>query len=121
MAVPKFPSKFLKLGSNVEDGDVIRFLDAPTMDSDDKLVCTVGIIPAGFKEMTEKKKFQVNKTNYKAVALLYGEDCDKWVGKEVQIYEGVANNPSTGQEGPSIKLKAVGGADPNDVNELINR
>jgi hypothetical protein len=113
MAVPKFPSKFLKLGSNVEDGDVIRFLDAPTMDSDDKLVCTVG--------MTEKKKFQVNKTNYKAVALLYGEDCDKWVGKEVQIYEGVANNPSTGQEGPSIKLKAVGGADPKDVNELINR
>jgi hypothetical protein len=121
MAIPKFPSKFLKLGSNVENGDVIRFLDAPIMDLEDKLYCNVGIIPKGFKEMTQKKKFQINKTNYKTIALLYGADCAEWVGKEVQIYEGTANNPSTGEPVPSIKLKAVGGADPEDVNNFINK
>jgi hypothetical protein len=116
MAIPKFPSKFLKLGSNVSDGDVIRFLDAPTMDADDKLICNVGIIPKGFKEMTERKKFQVNKTNYKATAAIFGPDCDHWVGKEMQVYEGVANNPSNGQEVPTIKLKQVGGVDPEEVD-----
>ena len=120
MAIPKFPSQFLKLGSNVEEGDIIRFLDAPMMDSEDKLTCNVGILPKGFKEMTEKKKFRVNKTNYKAVASLYGEDCDNWVGKEVQIKKVMANNPSTGQEVPSIKLVAVGGAPLGDVEDLIS-
>lgn len=110
----------MKLGSNVEDGDIIRFLDAPTMDADDKLTGTVGIIPKGFKEMSERKKFQINKTNYKATAELYGKDCENWVGKEMQIYAGTANNPSTGEEVPSIKLKSVGGDNPADVQDFIN-
>ncbi len=121
MAIPKFPSKFLKLGSNIEDGDIIRFLDEPKMDADDKLTGNVGIIPKGFKEMAEKKKFSVNKTNYNAVALLFGEYCAGWVGKEVQIKVGTANNPKTGKEGPSIKLVAVGGSDPQDVNDFLTK
>ena len=121
MAIPKFPSKFLKLGSNVEEGDIIRFLDEPKMDADDKLIATVGIIPKGFAQMTEQKKCQINKTNYKAVAKLYGEDCDKWVGKEVQIKVGTANNPNTGEPGPSILLVAVGGDSTADVEEFLGK
>ena len=121
MAIPKFPAKFLKLGSNVEEGDVIRFLDAPAMDADDKLIGTVGIIPKGFKDMTEKKKCQINKTNYNAVSKLYGKDCADWVGKEVQIHEGVANNPQTGQPGPSIVFVAVGGGDFSDVSDFLDK
>ena len=121
MAIPKFPSKFLKLGSNVQEGDIIRFLDEPRMDADDKLVGLVGIIPQGFSQMTEQKKFQVNKTNYKAVAALYGEDCADWVGKEMQVNKIMANNPSTGVEGPTIKLVAFGGTDAKDVSDFINK
>ena len=118
----KFPSKFLKLGTNCEEGDVLRFLDVPMMDLDgEKLGCTVGIIPVGFKEMTTQKKFNINKTNYKSVAALYGSNTDNWKGKEVQIREITVNNPQTGVEGPGIKLVAVGGADAEDVADFIAR
>lgn len=115
----KFPSKFLKPNVNCEEGDVIRFLDIPMMDAEDKLMCNVGIIPSGFKEMTEKKKFQINKTNFKAIAALFGSNTDNWKGKEMQIHVGTANNPQTGEEAPSIKLKAVGGENPEDVEKFI--
>ena len=115
----KFPSKFLKPGINCEEGDVIRFLDIPVMDAEDKLMGTVGIIPVGFKEMTDKKKFQINKTNFKAISALYGTNTDNWKGKEMQIHIGSANNPQTGEEVPSIKLKAVGGDNPQDVSDFI--
>jgi hypothetical protein len=121
MSIPKFPSKFLKIRVNVKDGDLIRFLDEPRMDADDKLVGLVGIIPQGFSQMTEQKKFQVNKTNYKATAAVHGEDCAEWVGKEMQVREVVANNPSTGMEGPTIKLVAVGGVEGQDVNDFLNK
>lgn len=117
----KFPSPFLKPEINVFEGDVIRFLDIPLMGLDGKLVGTVGIIPVGFKDMTEQKKFQINKTNFKAIAKLYGTNTDGWKGKEVQIHIGVANNPQTGEEGPSIKIKAVGGENPADVEEFLNK
>ena len=117
----KFPSKFLKAGVNIEEGDVIRFLDAPALNSDDELVATVGIIPSGFAQMTEQKKFQINKTNFKAIAALYGTNSDNWVKKEMQIHIGTANNPKTGEDGPSIKLVAVGGNEAEDVQSFINK
>ncbi len=117
----KFPSKFLKAEVNANEGDIIRFLDIPKMDLDDNLVGTVGIIPMGFKEMTEQKKFQINKTNFKAISKLFGTNTDNWKGKEVQIHIGTANNPNNGEEVASIKVKAVGGADPEDVEEFNNR
>ena len=117
----KFPSKFLKAGINCEEGDVIRFLDIPAMDSDENLVGLVGIIPVGFKDMTDRKKFQINKTNFKAIATLYGTNSDNWKGKEMQVHIGAANNPKTGEDVPSIKLKAVGGENPQDVVDFINK
>lgn len=117
----KFPSKFLKAGINCEEGDVIRFLDAASMDIDENLTVTVGIIPKGFSQMTEQKKFQINKTNFKAISALFGTNSDKWVGKEMQIHVGTANNPKTGEDVPAIKLKAVGGENPADVDDFLNK
>ena len=117
----KFPSKFLKAGVNIEEGDIIRFLDIPAFDAENHLVATVGIMPKGFSQMTEQKKFQINKTNFKAISALYGTNSDNWKGKEMEVHIGTANNPQTGTEGPSIKLKAVGGDNPSDVEEFINQ
>ena len=89
------------------------------MDLEDKLVCNVGVLPKGFSQMTVQTKCQVNKTNYKAVSAIYGEDCADWVGKEVQIKRVMANNPKTGEEVPSIKFVAVGGASTEEAADFI--
>jgi len=39
----------------------------------------------------------------------------------MQVYIGTANNPQTGQDVPSVKLKAVGGENPADIEEFVNR
>lgn len=110
----KFDSKFLKIGVNIEEGDVIRFLDEGYKDDEGNWIFMVGVRPNGFKEMTAQKKFQLNKTNFKSVSALYGTNSDEWVGKEMQIKQGVANNPNSGEEVPALRLVPVGGADDED-------
>jgi hypothetical protein len=117
----KFPSKFLKANVNVEEGDCIKFVDVGAQDDKGQWIFTVAIIPKDVGVATETKKFQMNKKNFKAVSALYGTNSDNWKGKEMQVHIGTANNPQTGEEVPSIQLKAVGGADPEDVREFNER
>ena len=39
-----------------------------------------------FKEGREKKPLAMNSTNCKAIAAMYGNDTDQWVGKRITIY-----------------------------------
>lgn len=116
----KFDSQFLKLGVNVEEGDGIRFLDSGAQDLDGKWIFMVGVIPQGFSQMTKQKKFQLGKKNFDAVSAVYGTNSDNWKGKDMEIKEVTVNNPSTGKDGPSIRLVAPGGTDPEVVKEILN-
>lgn len=39
-----------------------------------------------FREGKEKKPLALNSTNCKAIAALYGNDCDAWIGKRITLY-----------------------------------
>lgn len=107
----KFPSDFLKLGTNVEHGDEIRFLDAGELDPEtERYIFSVSVIKAG-KDI-ETKKFNLNKTNFKAVAALYGTNSDAWIGKLMRVTSMQVRNPQTGLIGPGITLTAPNPAAP---------
>ena len=111
-----YPSEWLKIGVNVEAGDHIRFLDAGVMDPDKgSWEFNVGIIHNGAP--TESKKFNLNKTNSKAVVELYGDETDSWVGKLMKIASIKVRNPQSGAmvdsialEKPDAQLAAADGA-----------
>ncbi len=100
-----FPSEWLKIGVNVATGDTIRFIDAGILDDDtERYVFQVEIYHDGL--MTEKKKFNLNKTNFKAVAAVYGTNSDAWVGKEMIVNSVKTRNPALGVLVDSIALTA---------------
>lgn len=87
---PKFESPWLKANDNVKHGDYVRFMDEGTErpSNDGKgtdCILRVGVIPQGQKEVVTEKQFQLNKTNYKATAEIYGSDTKGWIGKEMQV------------------------------------
>lgn len=87
---PKFESPWLKANENVKHGDYVRFLDEgterPSKDGKgNDYIMRLGVIPQASKEISVEKQFQLNKTNYKATASVYGADTKNWVGKEMQV------------------------------------
>jgi len=54
--------------------------------------------------VTENKKFDLNKTNFKAISAAYGSNSDAWVGKEMKVNKVKVRNPSTGTLVDSIAL-----------------
>ena len=100
-----FPSEWVKIGVNVKQGDTIRFLDAGTLDPEtERYIFQVEIYSNGL--MTEVKKFNLNKTNYKVISALYGSNSDAWVGKEMIVNSVKTRNPQTGLLVDSIALTA---------------
>ncbi len=98
----KFPSEWLKIGVNVQPGDLIRFMDAGTQDAEGNWVFNVQIIHEG--NLTETKKFQLNKTNHKVISELHGTNSDNWVGQDMQVDTIKQRNPQTGLPVDSILL-----------------
>ena len=80
-------SDWLKAKVNVQDGDHIRYLDEGANDVDrdgkDRLIVLVGVVKG--TEIVAQKKFQVNKTNLKATAAMYGFNTKGWIGKEMRV------------------------------------
>lgn len=101
----KFPSKWLKLGVNVEVGDRIMFTDKGTFEPENEnYVFVVQIVHNGVP--TETKKFSLNKGNFTAVSALYGTNSDEWVGKEMEVNKIRVRNPQTGLTVDGIELSA---------------
>lgn len=113
-----FPSAWLKAGVNVNQGDNIRFLDEGEQDKNDNWVFLVGIVPDGKNEITEQKKFQINKKNFDAVAKIYGTNSDNWVGKEMKVRVVKVMNPRTDEMVKAVRLIAPGGMVASDVDDL---
>lgn len=93
----EFPSPWLKADENVQHGDNIRFMDEGEMrqgKNGPEYIVTVGIIPSGEKEIADKKKFSLNKTNFESIRDFIGSDDTKnWVGKEMQVITMKVKNP----------------------------
>ena len=101
----KFPSDWLKINDNVQEGDTIRFADAGTLDPEnDQYVFNVDIFHGGVK--TETKKFNLNRTNFKVINAVYGTNSDAWVGKDMVVNKLKVRNPQTGLMVDSIALTA---------------
>ena len=99
-----FPSNWLKIGENVQDGDIVKFLDAGKFDNEkDSWEFEMQIYSAG--QAGEKKQFNLNKTNFKAMKALYGDDSDVWVGKAMKVCKIKARNPQLGTMVDSILLE----------------
>lgn len=104
----KFPSEWLKINENVQAGDIIRFKDAGALDPENETYTfNVEVIHAG--QVTETKKFTLNKTNFKAISALYGTNSDAWLGKEMTVNAIKVRNPQTGLLVDSIALSAPTG------------
>jgi hypothetical protein len=97
-----FPSEWLKINNNVKNGDTIRFTDAGTQNDEGNYIFNVQIIHQG--ELTEIKKFQLNKTNFDSVSKLYGTNSDKWVGKEMGVEKIKQRKPGSSDMVDSILL-----------------
>ena len=105
-----FDSPWLKAGLNVKDGYMIRFFDVGTEESvrgsdDNQLVFLVDVIDKE-DQIISRKKFSLNKGNFKVVSGLYGVNSDNWVGKEAQVNIVKKQNPKTGELVNSIALSA---------------
>jgi len=100
----KFPSDWLKIGDNVQEGDLVKFVDAGRFDEEKESWEFVMQIYHE-NEPTEKKKFNLNKTNYNVVKELYGTNSDAWVGKVMKIVKTKARNPQLGKLVDSILLE----------------
>ena len=107
-----FDSEWLKANLNVNDGDHIRFLDKGTSspDKEDPLkrnwTFLVGVVRDGM--VAVQKKFQLNRSNFKAVSSLYGTNSDKWVMKEMTVNVVKRQNPRTGEMTKGIALSPPG-------------
>lgn len=101
----KFKSEWLKIGDNVKDGDVIKFLDAGTLDEEsERWIFNVAVFSAG--KLTEpSKKFNLNKGNFKATAAEFGTNSDEWINKEMKVTKVKVRNPQTGLNVDSIALE----------------
>lgn len=114
-----FDSPYLKAGLNVKQGDNVRFLDCGKEELDKKdptktnWVFNVAVVRNG--EAIAQKLFQLNKTNFKAVARMYGVNSDNWIKKEMRAMIVQVQNPS-GEFGPGVRLAAPGV--PGEVEEI---
>lgn len=102
----KFPSEWLKINDNVQDGDQIAFKDVGELDELDAYIFNVEIFHDGIA--TETKKFRLNKTNFKAVSALYGTNSDAWIGKMMLVSKIKVRNPQTNSLVDGIALSAPG-------------
>jgi hypothetical protein len=100
----KFPSDWLKINDNVQNGDIVKFVDAGRFDEEKESWEFVMQIYHN-NEKTETKKFNLNKTNYNAVKELYGSNSDNWVGKTMKVALTKARNPQLGKLVDSILLE----------------
>jgi len=103
----KFNSDWLRAKDNVYHGDYIRFLDVGTKDKDDRYVFLVGVIDKDTRSLVSQKKFSLNRTNFKAVAKVYGTNSDNWLNKEMRVAV-IQTQNQHGEIVPAVRLTAPG-------------
>ena len=114
----KFESEWLKANNNVEEGDLIRFLNAGEQDKDKNWVFLVGVIPAGTSRIVTQKKFSLNKRNFESIKAIHGSNSDEWVNKDMQVMVREVENPKTGELVDAIRLCAPGAAGELELGEI---
>lgn len=53
----------------------------------------------------KEKKFICNKTNAKAIAAMYGNHVEKWVGKRIALYVSTTRDPGTGGDIACLRVR----------------
>jgi hypothetical protein len=52
-----------------------------------------------------KRPLSLNKTNMQVLVKEFGDETDAWAGQHIRFIKGLANNPKTGAQVDSIKIK----------------
>ena len=116
MPIIDFPSVFLKADKDVVSGDVIKFLDAGEYDERGNGAWIFLVL---VEKNGVKKKFSLNKTNWKAISKVYGTNSDVWVNKEMEVVVIDTQNPQ-GELVKAVRLKVVGADDEVEVGDDVN-
>lgn len=96
-----FPSKYLK-AADLGDRQVLVTIDAvmiEEIDDDDQTIRKPVVYFHG-----KEKGLVMNITNGKAIAALYGEETDEWIGRDVILYSRMVD--FKGNEVPGLRVKA---------------
>lgn len=108
----KFETDWLKANNNVKNGDRIKFLNAGEQDKDGNWVFEVEVVST-----LKRKKFSLNKKNFKSISDAYGTNSDNWVGKEMQVVVIQTENPK-GDLVDAIRLRTPGHQEEEGVIEV---
>ena len=111
-----FPSKYLKAGEDVCEGDdltlTIQRYDQERIgqgaDADDKYVLYF---------RGNKKGLVLNKTNAKVIAELHGDDLDDWIGKQITLYEAEVQFGNDTVAGIRVRKRKPNGKKPAPVTQ----
>lgn len=96
---PLLKPKNKKNPTGVKDGELVTIESVELV----KLPKTGDTYMEKFKEHEES--LALNKTNVKAQVDLFGDETEKWIGQEVKLIVILANNPQTGKETPTVRVK----------------
>lgn len=123
MSIIKPQSKYLKVGVNVEEGDIVKFLNEGEFNEGGQYGSSwefvVGVIDGKTKQNKAKKLFTLNNTNIKAMTDAYGEESSNWVGKTMIVRSVIVQTATGEKEG--IRLKAPAGVNPiEEGNDKLN-
>jgi hypothetical protein len=86
-----FPSKFAKVGEDIKHGMHITIQskmnarDGKDYNGNPAIQYDILISYDGKEGGIEEKSFQLNATNAKAIAEMYGDDDDNWIGKSMAV------------------------------------
>jgi hypothetical protein len=53
----------------------------------------------------KEKKFVCNVTNAKTIAKMYGNEVEKWKGKQITLYVSVTRNPEDGKDIDCLRIR----------------
>lgn len=109
-----FPSKYLK-ASDLQDQPVRVIMDRTEMHDlgDDEPKPVLYFQRAEF-DWLPKKPMVVNKTNWNAIADIYDNESDEWIGKELVLYPAMVD--FKGKSTPAIRVRG-----PKPKNSAANR
>jgi hypothetical protein len=95
--------KYFGEGASFLKADDVKEGQKFVIEKFDEAVTDIGLRPL-LRLKGNSKPLGLNKTNYKKLREKFGKDETKWAGKQITLKIVIANNPTTRQEGPAIRI-----------------
>lgn len=97
----KYKSMFLKASDLTDDITAVEvqrygLVDTPISDDPQDVIFLIGY----------ERPLNLNKTNMASLIDILGDETDAWIGKKIRLVKSMANNPQTGSQVETIRIKA---------------